>query len=99
MNKKQYIEIKVLNTNKLILSIIFYPVIALVGIAVVTFNLMRFASKLLGYLIISLIPVMNTSILNENFDNLSNAFDRFYNSDSEFLNNLYETKQIEIKTK
>jgi hypothetical protein len=94
--KKQYIEMKVINKNDLILSIVFYPLIVLMGISIFSLSLVKYTFKLIGFLIMCLIPVFNLSTIT-NFDNLPDGVDNFYENESPFLDIIHETKRFEIK--
>lgn len=92
--KKKYIEIKVLDKDSIFLSIICYPIILNIGLIVFFFNSMRYALKLLFFLIVSIIPIINVSIINEE-DNVWSMFDEFKFN----LDNIKYNKRFEIKEK
>ena len=92
--KKEYIEMNVVDWDKVFLSLIGYPILALVGICVFFFNFIRYNLKLFYYLIVSITPILNSSLANaDDITNFWSLFDEFKFN----LDNIKCTKKFEVK--
>lgn len=90
--KKEYIEMNVIDWDKFFLALITYPLFAIVGITTFFFNFIRYNLKLLFYLLVSIIPIINSSIVVDEVD-FWNMFDEFKFT----MDNLKYTKKFEVK--
>lgn len=91
--KKEYIEMNVIDWDKVFLCLIGYPILAIAGICVFFFNFVRYNLKLLFYLIVSIIPILNSSLASVDDMNFWAMFDEF-----EFtMDNIKYTKKFEVK--
>lgn len=95
--KKEYIEMKVINWNSVFLILIGYPILLLMGITSFFFNFIRYNLKLLFYLIVSIIPIINSSIISPEISTedleLWTIFDEFKFT----MDNILYTKKYEVK--
>lgn len=90
---KEYIEMDVVDWDKVFLTLISYPFLVCVGVVTFFFNFIRYNLKLLFYLIVSIIPVVNSSLASVEDMNFWSMFDEF-----EFtMDNIKYTKKFEVK--
>lgn len=92
--KKEYIEMDVVDWDKVFLTLISYPILLFVGLAVFFFNFIRYNLKLLAYLVVCLIPIVNSSIITTTEPNLFESYDEF---EFKLFDNLKVTKRFEVK--
>ncbi len=91
--KKEYIEMDVINWDKVFLTLISYPILLFVGLAVFFFNFIRYNLKLVFYLIVSIIPIVNSSLASIEDMNFWSMFDEFKFT----MDNIKYTKKFEVK--
>jgi len=88
MPKKKYIEVEVIDWKHVALTIILYPAIVVIGIMIFIINFIIKNLKLLSYLVISFIPILNISIMGPEKDDLISMYEDF-----EFDLSLLKTKK------
>jgi len=92
-NEELYFEVEKIDIDNILLSLALYPLIVTVGIVVFFANFIRLNLKLLTYLIISVIPILNLLIVIEEKD----IFSLYDNFKIDFKENFIITKRIKIK--
>jgi len=94
--KKEYIEIEVIDWSAVFISLFIYPLIILIGLALFIFNFIRYGIKLLIYLIVCFIPILNSGILySVDEPNFFESFDEF--KIDKIFHNLKMIKRFEVK--
>ena len=76
------------------LSLLLYPFFLIIGFLFFVFNLIRFNLKLLAYLVVCLIPIVNSSIITTKEPNFFESYDEF---EFKLFDNLKVTKRFEVK--
>lgn len=92
---KKYIEMDVVNWDYVFLALFTYPILLFMGLAAFFFNFIRYNLKLLFYLIVSIIPIANSSLASDSANDINfwEMFDEF-----EFtMDNIKSTKKFEVK--
>ncbi len=92
---REYIEIEFIDWCRVLASLCLYPVILFIGLTIFVFNFVRYNLRLLIYLIICLIPILNSGIV------VSDKFEAFESFDefrlSELFDALKKQKRFEVK--
>jgi hypothetical protein len=91
--KKEYIEMNVVDWDIVFLTLITYPILLFAGLAVFFFNFIRYNLKLLFFLIVSIIPIVNSSLASVDYGNFWEMFDEFKFT----MDNIKSTKKFEVK--
>jgi len=94
--KKAYIEMRVIDWKTVLSSIVLFPTLLLAGLAFFVVNFIRYNLKLLIYLIVCLIPILNLGIVTtDEFNNCFEIFDEF--KIENIFQNLITIKRFEVK--
>jgi len=91
--KKEYIEMEVVHWDTLYLSLLMYPFLVIIGVLFFVFNFIRYNLKLLAYLVVCLIPIVNSSIITTDKPNFFESYDEFK---FKLFDNLKVTKRFEV---
>lgn len=92
--KKEFIEMECVDWDNLWLSLLLYPFFLIIGFLFFVFNFIRYNLKLLAYLVVCLIPIVNSSIITTTEPNLFESYDEF---EFKLFDNLKVTKRFEVK--
>ena len=84
----------VVDWDKVFLTLISYPFLVCIGVFTFFFNFIRYNLKLLAYLVVCLIPIVNSSIITTKEPNLFESYDEF---EFKLFDNLKVTKRFEVK--
>ena len=92
--KKEYIEMDVVDWDKVFLTLISYPFLVCIGVFTFFFNFIRYNLKLLAYLVVCLIPIVNSSIITTKEPSFFESYDEF---EFKLFDNLKVTKKYYLE--
>lgn len=92
--RKEFIEMECVDWDNLWLSLLLYPFFLIIGFLFFVFNFIRYNLKLLAYLVVCLIPIVNSSIITTKEPSLFESYDEF---EFKLFDNLKVTKRFEVK--
>ena len=91
---KEFIEMECVDWDYLWLSLLLYPFFLILGFLFFVFNFIRYNLKLLAYLVVCLIPIVNSSIITTKEPSFFESYDEF---EFKLFDNLKVTKRFEVK--